>query len=93
MHYLSENPEWLDKIVDEYKNAKMVSTVTSEQLKQLKSCEAVFNETLRINGPVSIIVTRQTMEDVTIGKGIKIRKGTLITLAPLLCHYREDIFE
>ncbi len=93
MHYLYENPEWADKIVDEYKNAKMLKVATSEQLKQLKSCEAVFNETLRLNGPVSILGTRRALENVTIGKDIQIRKGTLVTVAPLVCHHREETFE
>lgn len=43
-----------------------------------------------MNGPAAYLFLREAVQDVTIGDGLIVPKGSLITASSLLCHYRED---
>jgi len=53
----------------------------------MKWIEAIFNETLRINGPASSFFLRIASEDIEIG-GLKIPKNSSISLFSLMNHYK-----
>ncbi|KAJ3176087.1 hypothetical protein HDU85_007825 [Gaertneriomyces sp. JEL0708] len=68
---------------------------TWEQLKQLKVCEAVLQESMRLYTPVSTI-TRETIDTVTItGKGLPdvvIPPNTIITIDLAVIHRDEQFW-
>jgi cytochrome P450 len=54
----------------------------------MKWIEAVFNEALRLGGPVSLMIPRKCIEDMEIGR-LNISKGTAVSLVPITHHHKK----
>ncbi len=92
LHYLSEYPQYVEKLRDEAgKISKQTGLTTGERLKRMVWADAVFNEVQRINGPVSEIVPRISVEKLQIGK-LSVPKGTCFNVLPLINHYHPLYF-
>lgn len=80
LYYLGKYKEVMDKVVFEVDtHIKSDIDFTDENIKKLEYLDCVINETLRHYGPVNSIFPRICIKENTLG-GIKIKKGTLITM-------------
>lgn len=93
MHYLSEKKFYLDKIKEELEVLDKDLTLNpSDKLKSMKWIDAVFSESLRINGPVASLIPRVAVESFTAG-GLDIPKGSSVSIFVLTNHYKTENFE
>ena len=86
VHCLDENPEVVDKILEEEKSVLNGSVPTMENLRSLEYTRMVIDETLRLYPPVWVI-GRHSLEHDTIG-GYDIPKNTNL-LIPLYYIHRD----
>ncbi|XP_069132182.1 cytochrome P450 3A29-like isoform X2 [Argopecten irradians] len=90
-YYLSIHPEYQDKLRQEISDTIGSSTLTYENVRQVKYLEMVINETLRINPPAAM-TDRLCLKD-TVLKGIKIPAGMTVSI-PIYCvHHDPDNWE
>lgn len=77
---LMSNPEIQDKLYDQVKRAKEESgNLDYETLSSIKYLDAFIDETLRMYPPVTIIM-RLCIEDHILPNGLKVEKGTPISI-------------
>ena len=86
LHYLSQRPDVIDHIANEYTQA----TANGERpaLDVLPWTTAVVREVLRLSPP-AYAVERTPQEDVVID-GFDVKAGSLMVLSPFLCHRDAD---
>lgn len=66
-------------------------TIDYERLSELKYLEMVLKETLRLFSPLPVNL-REASEDIDVGTGKKLRKGTIILTMAYILHQRRDIW-
>ncbi len=58
----------------------------------MKWIEAIFTETLRINGPSAQMIPRFAYDKMNAG-GLEIPKDTAIIFYPILSQYKDEVFK
>lgn len=87
VYALAKNPEWQDKLYEEFQ-ALGKSTPDYSDLGTFEKAGLVFQEALRMYPPVPVI-PRRCIEETEIG-GYRIPKNTAIGVSPLYTHYMEE---
>jgi cytochrome P450 len=91
-YHLHEHPEVLEKVREEAEKYLTGPDITAETLNKMEYTHAVLQESLRLTGPGSMLLYRQSLEDHTIGK-IAIKKGTVVCVDNVAMHYCPDYHE
>jgi len=86
---LSVRPDILQQIEDELVAVDMSAMTLDDIKNQLPYLNKVLNEALRLYPPVPVFA-REVMQDFMIDD-IPVRKGTVVMVAPLVTHQREDV--
>ncbi len=87
VYALAKNPEWQQKLRDEYQ-ALGKDKLDYDDLGQLENSKLVFKEALRMYPPVPAI-PRRTLKDMELF-GYHIPKNTAVAISPLFTHYMEE---
>ena len=79
---VAEYPEYQELLRDEIKDYfdDNSSEPIFDQLKNMKFMEAFIKESLRLNQPAPSTLSRRTMKDSVIGKGLHVEKGTYVMI-------------
>uniref|UniRef100_A0AC34GYD8 Cytochrome P450 n=1 Tax=Panagrolaimus sp. ES5 TaxID=591445 RepID=A0AC34GYD8_9BILA len=75
--HLIQYPEYQDQLYDEIDTYCPDEECTYDQLNQLKLCEAIIKESLRLHPVATVVVSRQCVEPTVLGN-IAIEKGTYV---------------
>jgi cytochrome P450 family 13 len=89
--YLIQYPEIQEQLYDEIESCCPDDECTYDQLNQLKLCEAIIKEALRLNPIGTLVVSRRCVEPTTLGK-IPIEKGTYVQVDVMSLHYDKKIW-
>lgn len=87
--YISIHPEVQQKVVDEM--AYGDHETDYEQISNLKYLDMVLRETLRLFGPIPMMM-RYAFDDCDLGTGKKVKAGTKIFILNYVLHQRRDIW-
>ncbi|KAI8057890.1 cytochrome P450 [Syncephalis plumigaleata] len=93
LYFLSKYPEIQNKAREEairVLGSDISVFPTSEQQRELVYLNAVIKETLRLVPPVPQVPTRIVAEDVDVGGGIVLQKGTFCTIDIYSIHHSEQ---
>ena len=88
-HYLSRNPAVRVRLEEEVDRVAGDRPLRVEDLERLPYAHAVFNELLRLQPPVPLLVPRRAQEDSELD-GYFIPEGTLVEVVPHVMHRRAD---
>jgi cytochrome P450 len=87
IYALAKNPEWQQRLRDEYKSLRK-DEVSYDDLGQMEDSKLVFKEALRMYPPVPAI-PRRTLKDMDIF-GYHIPNNTAVGISPLFTHDMEE---
>ena len=87
---LSRNPDWLDKLRQEYHEIIQEKWLDVSDLKRLANMEYVLKEVERLY-PAVYTIPRAAIEDFEFD-GYLVPKGWLVTVSPLLTHRLPEIY-
>uniref|UniRef100_A0A0E0EEX3 Cytochrome P450 n=1 Tax=Oryza meridionalis TaxID=40149 RepID=A0A0E0EEX3_9ORYZ len=90
MFLLSTHQEWMEKLRKEVRMVCSDEVPTGDMLNKLKLVNMFLLETLRLYGPVSVIM-RRAGTDVKLGS-IKVPKGTILTIPIATIHRDKEVW-
>ncbi|MEM6900931.1 MAG: cytochrome P450 [Pseudomonadota bacterium] len=90
-YILAQQPEILERLRAEVREATDGGPLTFEAVKKLTFTRSVFRETMRLYPPLTFM-PRVAMDKANIG-GFKVRKGALIMISPWTLHRHELYWE
>ena len=90
IYYLGQYPEWQERLYEELDQNR--DKLDYDNIGALPILNAIISETLRLNPPLTV-AQREAKEDCELlDTGIKIPKGTLISIQPYVIHRMEENF-
>lgn len=92
IHFLAHSPAARQRLEQEVDEALNGHPVTPDDLDRVPYAHAVFKETLRLEPPAYVLITRETLEDRVVG-GFLVPKGTLMNVCLRVMHRRQDYWD
>lgn len=91
LYYLAKYPNWQERLFQELDPVR--DELNYEKFKHLPILNALINETLRLNPPLTV-VNREAAEDCQLlDTGINVPKNTSISFEPYVIHRNPEYFE
>jgi cytochrome P450 family 4 subfamily V len=91
-YHLHENPKILEKVRQEAELYLTGPDISGDVLNKMEYLHAVLQESLRMTGPGSMLLYRQSLEDHMIGN-ISVKKGTVICVDNVAMHFCPEYHE